>query len=255
MGVLSSYTREELAFILCYPTPTTSCLNKRVVEASLLRVRRLLRQGKTLINGVPVVGKGTTAIVVAAEHVRGVLAALKIRRLDSNRPSMLREAYILRLANTVGVGPLFLAASKNLLLWRLVRGVSLLEWLKSRKDPEEVKKLFVQLLYQLYLLDKTGIVHTELSRPSGHILVENGKPVVLDFESASLTSKKSNVTQFLSLLLRNTEYSIILRSYIPELPDRGKLREILRQYKRRRDIEYLLKGLKLRDYLTISITT
>lgn len=255
MGVLPGYTREELAFILCYPVPTMGCLNKRVVEASLLRVRRFLRQGKTLINSIPVIGKGTTAIVIAAEHVGGVLAALKVRRLDSNRPSMLREAYILRLANTVGVGPPFLAASKNLLLWRLVRGVSLLEWLKGKEDPEKVKKLFAQLLYQLYLLDKTGIVHTELSRPSGHILVENDKPVVLDFESASLLSKKSNVTQFLSLLLKDTEYSVLLRSYIPELPDKGKLRELLRQYKRERNLVHLLKELKLIDYLTTSITT
>ena len=52
----------------------------------------------------------------------GDLVALKIRRADADRPSMHEEARLLRLANSVNVGPRLVAATKDFLVMELAFG-------------------------------------------------------------------------------------------------------------------------------------
>ena len=104
-------------------------------------------KGHTLIDGVPVLGKGCVGIVTQA-IVGGELAAVKIRRLDADRPSMQEEARLLRLANAVGVGPQLMSATRNFLVMKLFPGVPLFRWAENGNPTRaEVKRVLGSLLY------------------------------------------------------------------------------------------------------------
>lgn len=243
MDILCSYKKRELREILCYPWPSEECFIRRLVEARLLGIRYFVKSGRHKVKGIPIVGKGTTALVLAAEYLGGLKVAVKVRRIDANRRSLLSEAEILRLANRQGAGPPLIAASRNMVLWRFIDGKPFYEWLKSTDNVYEVKNVLRKLLIQLYSLDKAGIAHNELSRPGEHILVEGGSPYVIDFESATLNSRRSNVTQFLSILIREDYLSAKLRNMLKI--DKNNIINALREYKDQRNIAKLLNTLRL----------
>jgi len=237
------YSLDELSFLLCYPRQEKDCFEKRIVEARLLGIKHFIREGNVLLNGIPVIGKGTTAIVVKAVYLGGVEVAVKVRRLDSNRPSMRHEARILKITNKVGIGPKMTAHSRNFIIWRYVGGISLDEWAStsSKRDLEEV---LAKLLVQLYILDRMGVSHKELARSRGHIIVENKNPVILDFETASLGSSKSNVTQFFSCLISGRGPGRVIRERLGVNVE--ELRRALASYKADMDITPVIEALHLK---------
>ena len=154
----------------------------------------LLPGGTLLHNGVYVVGKGTNSVVfLCRPKVGNLQLACKIRRGDSTRPSLALEGQYLHLANAVGVGPRLYVYSRDVLAYRFVNGVDINTWWKSA-TPEKRRSLVQDLLTQAFLLDKIGLSHNELARLKDHVLVEEDRPIIIDFESASL-GKSHNVTQ------------------------------------------------------------
>lgn len=215
---------------MCYPAPSLDILKKRLVEAKMMGVRYIFLEGRTEVEGLRVLGKGTTSIVVKALVLRGGLAALKIRRLDSNRPSVISEAMKLKMANSVGVGPRLLAYSRNMIAWEYVEGKALLDSWRELRDENEKARIIKDLLVQAYRLDRIGLSHKELSMPKHHILItDDGRPVIIDFESASVRSGKSNLTQIMGFLLKDKDTSAFLKRKGAVV---ATIRELLRQYKR-----------------------
>jgi len=154
----------------------------------------LLPGGALLHNGVYVVGKGTNSVVFRCKpRVGNLQLACKIRRGDSTRPSLALEGQYLHLANTVGVGPRLYTYSKDVLAYRFINGMDITTWWKSA-TPEKRRSFVQDLLIQAFLLDEIGLSHNELARLRDHVLVEEDKPIIMDFESASL-GKSRNVTQ------------------------------------------------------------
>ena len=98
---------------------------------------------------VPVLGKGFVGIVVIA-HLNGERVAVKIRRTDADRADLLHEGNMLSKANSVGVAPKLIAASKNFLLMQLIDGDLLPNWLKTNKDKVSVKQVLGEVLEQCY---------------------------------------------------------------------------------------------------------
>jgi len=201
-----------------------------------LGVEAIVLEGGVEIGRYRVLGKGCASVVVKA-IARGREVALKVRRTDSDRDSLEREAEILSIANSIGVGPKLLGYTRDILVMECVEGVPLSDWLESVEEPEEIKRLLRKLLIELFEMDEKGICHKELSRPGDHVLVDKrGEPVVLDFETASLESKKSNLTQVLGyLFFGRSGHCEKLRSLLRVDVDR--LRELLREYKRDKSIE------------------
>ncbi|MEM1598083.1 MAG: serine/threonine protein kinase [Pyrobaculum sp.] len=188
---------------------------------------RIIPGGGVVHGGVYVVGKGTNSVVFkCVPEVGEVVLACKIRRGDSTRPSLIHEAQFLRLANAVGVGPGLYAYSSDVVAYRYVDGVSITQWWKNAK-PREKAALITELLSQAYALDKAGISHNELARLERHVLVEGGRPVVIDFESASLGGRR-NVTQAVNGLMRLGLRPPVdaLRRYKQD-PSESNLREII----------------------------
>jgi len=223
--------------VLTYPAFSRGEALRRVVELSLLGVEGLAFEGRAEVAGVRVVAKGTVGIVVKGVWA-GRTVAVKVRRLDANRPSLLQEAEGLRLANSVGVGPRLLAASRNFLVWEYVEGRPVEEWGLSA-PLEELGAVVKELLRQALALDRVGLAHMELSRLGDHVLVTPQlRVVIFDFETASTSSRKSNVTQVAQgLLIRDTPLAARVRQALGVTKEEAL--EILREYKATRRGEAL----------------
>ncbi|WP_218042121.1 hypothetical protein [Infirmifilum lucidum] len=219
--------------VIAYPSFDRNAFARRVTEALLLGIRRFLEEGRVDIHGRRVLGKGTVGIVAKAVFAGGLQVAVKIRRVDASRETLLNEARVLSLVNSHNIGPRLRAYSRNFLVWDYVDGMSLEEWarLSSREELEKTLRL---VLEQLWILDILGVAHNELSRFKDHVLVrKDGVPVILDFESASRGRSRSNIPQFLSFLLN--EMSATSRLIIDKLslnPERERIISTLRMYKR-----------------------
>ena len=148
--------------------------------------------GGSEINGLRVLGKGHTGVVVLV-RIRGATAALKMRRADSPRPDMAGEAMLLEAANGAGVGPRLLGHTPNLLLMEYLDGPPLREWLAAGPPSGSAKRVIRDILQQCYRLDHAGLDHGELVDMSRHVLV-GAITTIIDFESASMARRPANVT-------------------------------------------------------------
>lgn len=225
--------------LLCYPKPDPSEFSKRVSEMRGLGVRALILGGPKEIGRFRILGKGCTSLVIKAEAAEG-MAALKARRLDANRPSMAREAELLALANRAGIGPKLMGASEDFLLMEFVEGHDISSVLDRPLElglgPDALRGVLGALLFDAFKLDSIGLDHGELSRADGHVIIaRDGRAFILDFESASVSRRPSNLTSlahYLFLSRRSGGLAPILG-----MPDRGVLIEALREYKAAPSIE------------------
>ncbi|MCW4017282.1 MAG: serine/threonine protein kinase [Candidatus Bathyarchaeota archaeon] len=231
--------QEPYASVLCFPKLETLELQNRIKELANLHVSALEFSGKASIFGVsvPVLGKGFVGIVVVA-YLNGARVALKIRRLDADRPDLLHEAKMLSKANSVSVAPKLVTASKNFLLMQLIDGEILPNWLKTPRRKAEVKQVLRDVLKQCFRLDEGGVDHGELSKAPKHVIIDQQqKPFLLDFETASDTRKPANVSALSSFLF--TSQSETARLIADVLGERNKdaIVVALKNYKKSRSKE------------------
>jgi len=219
--------------ILCYPRFDHTEVENRIAELKSLGVNAVELTGLKRIENLPVLGKGCVGVVVIARNTLG-RCALKIRRMDSDRATMEREAEMLRIANSVGAGPKLHDASKNFLLTDYVEGILFPKWvetLKGRGKKRSLQGAMLGVLETCFKLDRVGLDHGELSRAPKHIIVTpEGKPVLVDFETASVKRKPSNLTSICQYLFIGSDVSKRVRKIIGEI-DVGSLIEALREYK------------------------
>jgi putative serine/threonine protein kinase len=190
------------ARILTYPVSDPGLADARVKELSAIGVTAICFDGPTLIDGVPILGKGCVGIVTQA-IIDGAPVALKMRRLDADRPSMSEEARFLRLANAVNVGPRLITATRNLIAMALFEGTPLFKWAEaSGHSQRNLKHVMSDLLDACFRLDVVGLDHGELSHAPKNVLVGvKGQTCIVDFESASMVRRVANVTSLLQYFL------------------------------------------------------
>jgi putative serine/threonine protein kinase len=241
---LAGLLEEPFASIICYPKPSKAELEKRVKELGRLGITTLEFCGEKQVSNVKVLGKGCVGIVVKARVKNGEAIALKIRRVDADRAMMLHEAEMLKAANSVGVGPRFLGVSRNFLVMQFVEGDLLPEWLEKCRSKTRLKKVLREILEQCWRLDEAGLDHGELSHAPKHIIVDSvDKPFIVDFETASLNRKPSNVTSITQFLFISSAVAEKVVRKIGE-KDKNAIIEALRRYKAersRRSFEEILK--------------
>lgn len=197
---LEKLSEEPYASVICYPRPSKAELKVRLKELQELRVKTLEFSGEKQAFNIPVLGKGCVGVVVIA-HIDGEKAALKVRRVDADRSGMQQEAEMLKKANSAGVGPRLLGVSKNFLLMQFIDGDLLPRWLEKRKGKAEVKKVLREVLEQCWRLDEAGLDQGELSHAPKHIILDQkDEPFIVDFETASVNRKPSNVTSICQFL-------------------------------------------------------
>jgi len=234
---------EPFATIICYPRPSKAELRRRLKELQKLGVTALEFSGQKQVLNMHVLGKGCVGLVIKAYLKSGETVALKVRRVDADRVAMIREAEMLKVANSVGVGPRLLDVSKNFLVMQFGDGLLLPEWLEKCRGKLRLKRVLRDILEQCWRLDMAGLDHGELSHAPKHIIVDSqNKPVIVDFETASLNRKPSNVTSIAQFLFIS---GTVAQKIAEKLGERDKkaVIEALRRYKAeisRRNFEALL---------------
>ena len=223
-------SEEPYASIICYPRPTKAELRKRLEELKKLRVNALIFTGEKQAFNTLVLGKGCVGIVTVACRNREKVA-LKIRRVDADRSRMQREAALLKKANSVSVGPGLIAVSRNFLIMQFIDGSLFPQWLAECKRKKRIRTVLREVLEQCYRLDMAGLDHGELSHAPKHVIIdEKDKPFIIDFETASLNRRASNVTSICQFLfISGIVAEIIAKKLGPR--NRKAIIEALRRYK------------------------
>ena len=190
----------------------------------------------TRVMGFRFLGKGYSSVIVAAKSSRYGLGALKILRSDSRRRSLLNEARIMSLAQNLELIPrLFAYRDFYIFLELLPPGKCtplhrVLENLVVIEDIETIRGILTNTLRQLFRLDNIRVDHGELNRPGGHLFYcENGRVVIVDWESARVVSKPVNLTSFASYLVFRFKYRGVLSRALNWRED--KIISALRVYK------------------------
>jgi len=244
---LEKIDKEEYGEVVCYPKCSPEELWKRLTEMAQLGVKAICFQGEKNVNGIPVLGKGCVGIVLLAQTDTGKVA-VKIRRTDADRAEMRREAEMLEMANSVGVGPRLLGFSENLLMMEFIEGVLLPEWVEMIGDRNAVLKLRVVLrdiFEQCWRLDGKGLDHGELSQASKHIIINReSNAYLLDFETASVARRVANVTSACHYLFMGGKTAKLVEQKIG-WRNRDNILTALKAYKRKRareDFEAVLEA-------------
>ncbi|MEM3109490.1 MAG: hypothetical protein QW569_07085 [Candidatus Bathyarchaeia archaeon] len=239
---LKDLIRPDLGRIICYPKPSIEELDMRVEELRSLKVSGIILEGRVLIDGLPILGKGCTSTVVKAV-ADGRLYALKARRTDSDRASMESEAQLQIRANSISVGARLKGFTHNFILMELLDGPSISEWIDRGPAINELKAVLAMILRDCFKMDAGRLDHGELTNASRHIIIERGaakeelseegvafKPVIIDFESASMKRRAKNVTSICQFLFLSNEK---IRALLAGGVDVAGLVEALKAYKAR----------------------
>jgi putative serine/threonine protein kinase len=228
---LGSLLESRAGFLLSYPSADPERANVVRGEFEGHGISALVLRGRHKIDGVPILGKGHVGIVVVA-LLGGEEVAVKLRRTDADRESMEAEGGYLRVANGVSVGPRLLGVSREVLVMELVEGGYLVDWVGGL-GPEDAGLLMGvlrDLMGQARRLDEVGLDHGELSSARRHVIVLGGVARIVDFESASVSRRCSNVTSMAQYLFFNQGMAGGVGGVIP-LPDRDSLVAALSAYR------------------------
>src|SRR3989442_3232929 len=219
--------------ILAYPKPSDESVESRIRQLKNFGIEGLKFEGPLRIGKLSVLGKGVVGLVVEGIANSGRVA-VKIRRVDSRRRSMIHEAEMMRAANKAGIGPECLGSSEDILEMQFLEGQRLPLWisnLKGRGRKARVKATIKALLQQCVRLDAYGLDHGELSRAHKNVLVSEGDhPWILDYESASLMRRVNNFTSFAQYILLSGRFSRKVMRILGPV-DRDELVKYLRLYK------------------------
>ncbi len=227
---------EPFASVICYPRLSKRELVSRLRELQKLKVAKVEFSGKKQAFNVPIWGKGCVGLVVAV-YRGSEKVALKIRRVDAGRTDLLHEAALLEKANAVDVGPKLLAVSKNFLLSQFVDGVHFPEWVEKKRSKKRICKVLLEVLEQCWRLDSIHLDHGELSHAPKHIIIDKkDHSFIVDFETASLSRRPSNVTAVCQFLFVGGVVAKMVAEKTGER-DKNAVIEALRLYKNDRTRE------------------
>jgi len=245
---LGKITEPPYSDIWVYPKGTRAQIKSRIKELKALGVESISFQGKLQVGTISILGKGYVGIVVLGKIGRKKVA-VKIRRNDSPRKNLKREAELLKITNQSNVGPKLVGFSKNFLVMEYLEGEKIGDWvasLKKRGSSSQLKTIIKKILEDCYKLDRIGLDHGELSHIVKHVIIGN-KTTIIDFESSSMDRRVSNVTSATQALCIGSGISKII-GYICKIPKKEKMIAVLRRYKQeqtRDSFENLLDVLKL----------
>ena len=246
---IKKFTEEPYSKILGYPNATNRQIKSRISELEKLKIKSICLTGPTTIGNLEILGKGYVGLVVLVKRGNKEVA-LKIRRTDSQRENMKNESILLKLVNSVSVGPKMIDVSKNFLVMEYIEGKKFSDWiemLKGSGSAKQLKSTIRNVLEDCYRLDQIGFDHGELSNISKHVIVGKNKVVLIDFESSSTKRRPSNVTSITQAFFIGSGIAKHAQK-IYKNSSKEKIIFALKSYKQektRDNFEKLLKILKL----------
>ncbi len=246
---IKKFTEEPYSKILGYPNATNRQIKLRITELEKLKIKSICLTGPTTIGNLEILGKGYVGVVVLVKRGNKEVA-LKIRRTDSQRENMKNESILLKLVNSVSVGPKMIDVSKNFLVMEYIEGEKFSEWIDMLKGSGSAKKLkstIKNVLEDCFRLDQIEFDHGELSNISKHVIVGKNKATLIDFESSSTKRRPSNVTSITQAFFIGSGIAKQVQR-IYKNPSKEKIIDALKIYKQektRENFEKLLTILKL----------
>ena len=232
---IESLSNGPFAEVVCYPRTTPKEMENRIAQLRSLGVLALEFSGNSAAFKFPVLGKGYVGVVAIA-HVNGEKLAIKMRRSDADRKSLEPEARLLIKANSVEVGPKFGASTRDFLLMQLIEGNIFPDWVEKQRDSDVLRDVLRDVLEQCWRLDEAGLDHGELSKAPKHLLIDrSNKPFIVDFETASLSRKVSNVTSICQFLFQGNSDSAKRIAEVLGIRDKDNLILALKRYKKERN--------------------
>jgi len=246
---IKKFTEEPYSKILGYPNATNRQIKSRISELEKLKIKSICLTGPTTIGNLEILGKGYVGVVVLVKRGNKEVA-LKIRRTDSQRENMKNESVLLKLVNSVNVGPKMIDVSKNFLVMEYIEGKKFSNWIEMLKGSGSVKQLkstVRNVLEDCYRLDQIGFDHGELSNISKHVIVGKNKVTLIDFESSSTKRRPSNVTSITQAFFIGSGIAKYAQK-IYKNSSKEKIIDALKSYKQektRDNFKKLLKILKL----------
>ena len=246
---IKKFTEEPYSKILGYPNATNRQIKSRINELEKLKIKSICLTGPTTIGNLEILGKGYVGVVVLVKRGNKEVA-LKIRRTDSQRKNMKNESVLLKLVNSVNVGPKMIDVSKNFLVMEYIEGKKFSDWiemLKGSGSAKQLKSTIRNVLEDCYRLDQIGFDHGELSNISKHVIVGKNKVTLIDFESSSTKRRPSNVTSITQAFFIGSGIAKHAQK-IYKNSSKEKIIDALKSYKQektRDNFEKLLKILKL----------
>ena len=245
---ISKITEPPYSNIWVYPKGTRAQIKSRIKELKALGVESISFQGELQVGTISILGKGYVGIVVLGKLGRKKIA-VKIRRSDSPRKNLKKEAQLLQITNRYGVGPKLIDFSKNFLVMEYLEGEKIGKWIsdsKTKLRSSQIKTVIKKVLEDCYKLDMIGLDHGELSRMPKHVIV--GKKItIIDFESSSMERRVSNVTSATQAFFIGSGISKTVKR-VYKIPEKKKIITVLRRYKQdqsRESFEGLLNILKI----------
>ena len=140
-------------------------------------------------------------------------------------------------ANAAKVGPRLLEVSKNFLLMEFVEGTHFPQWIENLNENDvqsRARWVMREVLEQCYRLDEAGLDHGELSNAPKHIIVDvDDLPHLVDFETASINRRVSNVTSVCQYFFMRSQVAEKITEKVDKV-DEKELIKALQTYKRNR---------------------
>ncbi|MEM2101970.1 MAG: RIO1 family regulatory kinase/ATPase, partial [Candidatus Bathyarchaeia archaeon] len=150
----------------------------------------------------------------------------------AERNTLQHEAKMLTLANTLRIGPRLLDVTENFLVMEFVEGKLFPEWLKRVRSKQRIRSVLMLCLEQCWQLDKVGLDHGELSNAPKHIIIKpDDTPCIVDFETASISRRPSNVTALSQFFFIGGHITKLVAKKLGKT-DETKLKQALKNYKK-----------------------
>lgn len=167
--------------------------------------------------------------------LRNKKVVIKIKREDSRALNSIKnEVYWLKRLNKHNMGPKLIDYGENYLVIGYIKGKRFIDYFKETKDKKKLNKIIINIFNQCYMMDKLKVNKYEMHNPYKHIIIQKGRPVMIDFERCRKTNKPKNITQFCQFLLK-----------LGFKVDRNQLLRLLIDYKKSYDKYQLNKILNI----------
>ncbi len=192
---------KEALEAVCYPRVVESCY-KRLYRLQSVGLEKVCVKGPVKIaSGIGVLGKGHASIVSAFQSTRWGIVAVKSKRIDSRRRTMVKEALRIKEASRAGVAPRVYYYDDDLIVMEYIEGPTLEELMQIQGGLTEW--IIFSTLKSARILDIMGILHLEIHRPWKNIMYNASQAshaYIIDYDSTSRDC--GNVVKVLSGLSR-----------------------------------------------------
>jgi release factor glutamine methyltransferase len=153
------------------------------------------------VSGMHKIAKGHRGIVYKGEY-KNEIAAIKRQSPESAAIGrMENEARWLKVLNRKGIGPKFYFSDNDYFVSEYIDGIIISDFLKQETSKHKIHLVLAEVLRQCFVLDNMRVTKEEMHNPYKHIIIREGKPVMIDFERTHFSEEPKNVTQFCQYIM------------------------------------------------------